>query len=219
MLIDTLRAAHIAILGYWLGSELVINSTYRYVCYSCDTAFPERDRLMRHVMNVDQHVRYALVMQAGTGIMLAALYGYVPGGTSTAWTAAAVMLIWLAFIEVIHRLRLTPAGVPLATADRVSRYVLMAALLAVSVGLLGGSWPTPGWLRIKLALFAGVIACGVGIRWQLLAQFRLWSQMLHMGADAQSNTAVRRIYGRATAILVVLWLFIAGAVGLSVVKP
>lgn len=219
MLLDALRTAHIAILGYWLGSELVINSTYRYVCYSSATPFPERDRLMRHVMGIDQHVRFALVMQAGTGVMLAALYGYVPGRLVTAWTAAIAMLLWLVFIEVIHRLRLTPIGVPLAIADRASRYLLMAAFLAVSVKLLGGSWTMPDWLRIKLALFAGVIACGVGIRWQLIAQFRLWSQMVHLGADARSNAALRRIYVRATGILVVLWLCIAGAVGVSVLKP
>lgn len=55
---------HIAVLGYWLGSELVINSTYRYVSYSRNMPFDERQRLMDHVMVVDQHVRYALVLQA-----------------------------------------------------------------------------------------------------------------------------------------------------------
>jgi hypothetical protein len=29
MLIQILLVAHIAVLGYWLGSKLVINSTYR----------------------------------------------------------------------------------------------------------------------------------------------------------------------------------------------
>ena len=45
-----------ALLGYWLGSEFVINSTYRYVSYSDRMPFEERSRLMEHVMHVDQHV-------------------------------------------------------------------------------------------------------------------------------------------------------------------
>ena len=105
MLISVLLVAHIAVLGYWLGSEFVINSTYRYVSYGSRMPFAERDRLMDHVMHVDQHVRYALVLQAGLGFALAALYGYVPGGTATAWVAGTLAAIWLAFVEIVHRLR------------------------------------------------------------------------------------------------------------------
>ena len=84
MLISVLLVAHIAVLGYWLGSELVINSTYRYVAYGRHIPFAERNRLMEHVMHVDQHVRYALVLQAGLGFGLATLYGMIPGGEPSA---------------------------------------------------------------------------------------------------------------------------------------
>jgi len=81
-----LLAIHIAVLGYWLGSELVINSTYRYVSYSGDMPFAERARLMEHVMHVDQHVRYALALQATLGTALAAL---APGGTCVTFGVSA----------------------------------------------------------------------------------------------------------------------------------
>ena len=68
MLYTSLLVAHIAVLGYWLGSELVINHTYRYVSWSAGMPFAERDRLMDHVMDVDQHVRYALVLQLRPGV-------------------------------------------------------------------------------------------------------------------------------------------------------
>ena len=80
MLQKTLLVAHIVVLGYWLGADLVINSTYRYVSWSHGMPFAERSRLMDHVMHVDQHVRYALVLQLALGISLAALNGYLPFG-------------------------------------------------------------------------------------------------------------------------------------------
>ena len=95
---------HIAVLGYWLGSELVINSTYRYVSYSGAMPFAERQRLMDHVMVVDQHVRYALVLQAMLGTMLAASYGLVPGGDRIVAIAGAIGIAWLAFVEAVHRI-------------------------------------------------------------------------------------------------------------------
>ena len=219
MLEQLLLVAHIVVLGYWLGSELVINSTYRYVSYSAAMPFAERDRLMEHVMHVDQHVRYALVLQAALGTALAALYGYLPGGRAVAWSALAVGAAWLAFIEAVHRLRHRPLGRRLAAIDRSSRYLLMTVLLALAAGLIGSSWSLPAWLRWKLAAFAGVVACGVGIRFALIAHFRTWAVMRRDGPTDATNAIIRRTYVRATSVLVLLWLLIAAIVLLSVWKP
>jgi len=219
MMTQWLLVAHIAVLGYWLGSEFVINSTYRYVSYSGDMPFAERARLMDHVMHVDQHVRYALVLQAALGTALAALYGYVPGGETLAWWALGLGLVWLGYVEAVHRLQRSPLGHRLAALDRASRYVLMAFLLAVAIGLIGGSWDMPGWLRLKLALFAGVMASGVGIRFALISHFRTWAIMAREGPTPQTNAIIRRTYVKATSVLILLWLFIAAIVVVSVVKP
>jgi hypothetical protein len=214
-----LIAIHIAVLGYWLGSELVINSTYRYVSYSDDMPFAERSRLMEHVMHVDQHVRYALALQATLGTVLAALFGYVPGGEDLAIAAALLGASWLAFIEAVHRLRHSALGKTLATIDRASRYVLLAGLVCIGLKLIGADWPMPQWLRWKLALFAGVIACGVGIRFALIAHFRTWAVMAREGPTRETNTIIRRTYVRATSVLLLLWVFIAAIAVLSVWKP
>ncbi|WP_439469868.1 hypothetical protein [Blastomonas fulva] len=214
-----LLAAHIAVLGYWLGSELVINSTYRYVCRADGMAFPERDRLMDHVMHVDQHVRYALILQASLGTVLAARLGYVPGGDAVAVAAALTGLAWLAFVEVVHRLRHRPAAATLGAIDRGSRYFLMAVLVAIAAGLIGGAWPIPAWLRWKLALFAGVMMSGVGIRIALIAHFRTWTVMKRDGPTPATNAIIRRTYVRATSVLLLLWAFILAIVVLSVWKP
>lgn len=219
MLSQILLVAHIAVLGYWLGSELVINSTYRYVSFSGAMPFAERSRLMEHVMNVDQHVRYALVLQFGLGFALAALYGYVPGGEQTAWIAGLLAALWLAFVEAVHHLRHRPIGRRLAAVDRGSRYVVMALLVAVAISLVGGDWAMPVWLRLKLALFAGVMASGVGIRFALISHFRTWAVMARDGPTAETNAIIRRTYVKATSVLLLLWVFIAGIVVLSVWKP
>jgi hypothetical protein len=219
MIAPWLLAIHIAVLGYWLGSEFVINSTYRYVCYSSGMPFAERTRLMEHVMHVDQHVRYALALQATLGTALAALYGYIPGGGDLAIAAGVFGVLWLAFIEAVHRLRHSRIGKALGAVDRASRYVLMAALAAIALKLIGGGWPMPEWLRWKLALFAGVIACGVGIRLALIAHFRTWAVMTREGPTDETNAIIRRTYVRATSVLVLLWVFITAIAVLSVWKP
>lgn len=219
MLHKILLVAHIAVLGYWLGSELVINSTYRYVSWAAGMPFAERNRLMDHVMHVDQHVRYALVLQATLGTMLLALYGYVPGGTMLAWAAAIAGGAWLALVEATHRLRSTRLGRQLATLDRGIRYVAIIAL--VSLMLFGQQWfpALSRWLAWKLAAFAGVIACGLGIRFALMAFYRTWIEIAREGSSEAREAVVRRIYVRATSVLGLLWVFIAAVVALSVLKP
>lgn len=219
MIISWLLAAHITVLGYWLGSELVINSTYRYVCYHDELPFPDRSRLMDHVMKVDQHVRYALILQAGLGTAIAALYGWFPGGETVAIAAGIIAALWLAYVEVTHRLRKTPVGKKLQTFDRGSRYVLMVILIALAFGLIGGDWPMPLFLRWKLGLFAGVMASGVGIRIALLSHFRTWARMAKEGPTDETNAIIRRTYWRATSVLILLWVSIAGIVVVSLWKP
>jgi len=219
MLEKTLLVLHVATLGYWFGAELVINANSRYVCLGGSMPMDERTRMLHHVMDVDQHVRYALVIQFGLGFALAALFGYVPGGTGTAIAFALFGAAWLTYIEVIHRLRHRPIGKKLAAFDRYSRYVLMACLVAVAIGVLGGEWNLPFWLRLKIALFAAVMACGVGIRLSVLARFRTWAVMQREGASDESNAIVKRTYIISTSILVLLWLMIFTMVGLSLYKP
>lgn len=219
MLLKVLLVTHIAVLGYWLGSELVINSTYRYVSWGAGMPFAERNRLMDHVMDVDQHVRYALVLQATLGTMLLALYGYVPGGSALAWVAAISGVAWLALVEATHRLRSSELGRQLATLDRGIRYVAIVAL--VSITLFGQQWfpALPHWLAWKLSAFAAVIACGLGIRFALMAFYRTWVEIAREGSNDAREAEIRRTYVQATSVLGLLWIFIAVVVALSVLRP
>ncbi len=219
MLINVLLVIHIAVLGYWLGAEFVINSEFRYVCRAASMPFAERKRLMEHVMDVDQHVRYALVLQAGLGTVLSALLGYFPGDATLAWTAGVVALSWLAFVELIHRLRHATAGKQLAFLDRLMRYVLMAVLVVAGLAAAFGAISLQGWLAWKLVLFGAVIACGVGIRYYIIQFFGIWRQIEAEGSNSARESAIRKNYASGTALLGLLWLCIAAIAVLSVVKP
>lgn len=211
--------AHIIVVGYWLGSEFVINSTYRYVCRSSQMPFDERARLMSHVMDVDQHVRYALVLQATLGTMLAALYGYVPGGATLASVAGILGIIWFAFVEGIHRSRSGPVGNALAAIDRGLRYFAVGALAALFASVAFGTIFLSSWLAWKLLFFAAVIGCGLLIRLELLKFFRVWKQIADEGSTTERESEIRHLYWTSTLALIYLWMFILLIVTVSFVKP
>ncbi len=219
MLEPTLLVAHIAVLGYWLGAEFVINRGYRYVCRATSMPFEERNKLMNHVLDVDQHVRYALILQLGLGTTLAVLYGFIPGGSGAAFLAAALATLWLVFVEVIHRKRADALGATLASIDRGLRYTVMVGLAAAGLYALANGTNVPFWLAWKLMLFAGVMACGVGIRLSIIDFYRTWAVIKRDGSSDALEAKIRHIYTYGTAILVGLWLLIGGIVILSIWKP
>ena len=221
MLIQAIEVFHIAVLGYWLGSELVINSGFRYVCRSVDMPFDERNRLFDHVLVVDQHVRYALILQLTLGTILAALLGYVPGGERLAWIAAALGLAWLALVEITHRARHSGAmGRYLAALDRYLRYAVLAALLATGAAtVIGMSAMLDLWLAIKVMCFAGVILCGVVIRLYIISFFKTWTKLAAGEPASVHQDRIWQIYVRSTSALGVLWMLIAIITLLSVTKP
>ena len=219
MLIHALLVTHIVVLGYWLGSELVINSTYRYFSWSAALPFPERNRLLDHVMDVDQHVRYAMVLQAGLGTALGAYLGYFPGGETLAICAGIFAALWLVLVETTHRLRKLPRGRKWILLDMTVRYTLILILIAYALTAAVGETHVPSWLAWELALFAGAIASGLGIRIWLIRLYRSWPRLKAEGSTRELEHEVKYVYVMATATLGMLWICIAGITLLSVFKP
>ena len=209
---------HILVVGYWLGSELVINSTFRYVCWSKAMPFDERAALMDHVMVMDQHVRYALILQASLGTALGAWIGYFPGGDTLALIALGLGLLWLGFVELTHRRRHDPSGKTLSLIDRLSRAILAGALVVIAAAAFAGANDLPHWLAAKLFLFAGIITSGLVIRIFLMRFFQTWATIKQTGSDDKKEARIREFYVKSTTTLIVLWLFIAGIVWLSFSK-
>jgi hypothetical protein len=214
MIDHILLVAHIAVLGYWLGSELVINGEYRFICYRDDLPFAARDAMTDHLMDVDQHVRYALILQLVLGAMLASALAYLPDAAY--WIAPVGGGAWIALVELVHRQRKTALGQKLASFDRGLRYLMLAAIIISALGALPS---LPLWLRLKLAAFAGVMACGVAIRLLLIRHFRVWALMSAEGPTPEGNATIKIIYRQATSVLVLLWLCIAAATYLALAKP
>jgi hypothetical protein len=213
MMHSWLLAAHIVVLGYWLGSELVINSQYRFVTHRHDLDFAARDAVMDHLMDADQHVRYALILQLMLGVMLCAGLGLLPA--IAFWGALGGGALWLALVELVHRHRKSARGKSLAAADRGPRYLLIAGLPLAALVLT--DWPL--WLRLKIALFAGIMLCGVGIRFALIHHFALWARLAAGDGGDSVEAGIRRTYWHATAMLMLLWVFIAAITVLAVMKP
>ena len=101
---------HVLVMGYWIGSDLVVNALTHYVTRSSSLPGPERKRLWDFLMDVDQHPRNALILSVPLGFTLAAQTGLVwldNAALATLWIASAA---WFAYLWLAHWKRSAASG-------------------------------------------------------------------------------------------------------------
>ena len=64
-----------------------------------------------------------------------------------------------------------------------------------------------------------MIATGVLVRLQLIRFFRVWGEMKTDGVTDARNALVRALENQASFLIVMIWVFIAIIVALSLFKP
>lgn len=216
-----LRWAHVLVMGYWLGSELVINALAHYVARATTLPGAERMKLWDLVLEVDQHVRNALILSVPLGFSLAALLGLMPLGTVglvLLWIAAAA---WFWFMWLVHWRRKAPEGPALARWDGRIRHALIALFALMGLWSLATGWPLAApWLALKVLLFCGAIACGIGVRYYIREAYaRALPAIAADRAGAAENREFQRLMVKATWVLVVLWVLLFAIGGLGALKP
>jgi hypothetical protein len=212
-----LNWAHVLVMGYWLGSELVINALTHYVARTTTLSGTERMRLWDFLLDVDQHVRNAMILSVPLGFSLAAMLGLVPLGGPALWLLWILSALWFWFMWLVHWRRKAPEGAALARIDWWVRYALIALFTGLALASLVTGQPFAAkWLALKVLLFAGAMVCGVVVRHYIREAYA--SALPAIAADRATvadNGQFRSLMRRGTWALVVLWvlLFTIGALG------
>ena len=216
-----IKWAHVLVMGYWLGSELVINALTHYIARTTSLSGAERMRLWDFLLDVDQHVRNAMIMSVPLGFSLAAFLGLVPITGPGMWTLWIFSAVWFWFMWLVHWRRKAPEGAVLAKWDWRLRYVLItffAGSALVSLNF-GAPFATP-WLALKVLLFAGTMVCGIFVRHYIREAYR--SALPAIAADRATpadNAQFAVLMRKATWALVVLWALLFTIGGLGALKP
>lgn len=209
--------AHVLVMGYWLGSELVINALTHYIARTTSLSGVERMRLWDFLLDVDQHVRNAMILSVPLGFTLAAQLGLVPIEGVAMWALWIVSGVWFWFMWMVHWRRQAPSGRLFARWDWWIRYGLIGFFLATGLWSLVADGPYPtGWLALKVTLFAGAMICGIFVRHFIREAYA--SALPAIAADRATDADNREFASlmvRATWALGVLWviLFTIGALG------
>lgn len=215
------RWAHVLVMGYWLGSELVINALTHYITRAKSLPADERMKLWDFLLDVDQHVRNAMIMSVPLGFTLASFLGLVPIEGVWMWLLWIGSALWFWFMWLVHWRRKTPQGRRLAQWDWYIRYGLIAVFAGTALWSLftGSPYPTP-WLALKVLGVALAIICGIFVRYYIREAYRSALPAIAAGrATDADNEEFRVLMVKGTWALVVLWVILFGIGALGALKP
>jgi hypothetical protein len=211
---------HIVLFVYWLGGDLGVYVTSKYVA-DRKLSMDERFRFMNALMVCDMGPRTALILFIPVGLEMARIIGVIEAGSAVVGIVWLSSLIWLGanwWMFYNDRHPRTPA---LRTYDLYIRYALIAGIIGAAIYSMATGGPvTAAWLQVKLIIFAVVISLGVYLRGEI-AQWIIGFGMVRQGGEAadKGNTIIEQALVRSRRAALVLWSGVALAAFLGKVKP
>ena len=206
---------HVLALVYWLGGDLGTFLSSRHVLRS-ELCVESRQTAFKILMECDMGPRLAMPIILGSGSHLAALRWPTVLPSEVALVGWLLVAIWVGLVAAIH----SPMGhrMPSLTQwDLRLRFAVVIGVLGASAyGLTSG---LPGWIALKIAVFAVLVACGITVRFALKPFAIAYASMVSEGPSDAGDAAMIAHMGVVRRYVWVIWigLFVNAALGLQVI--
>jgi hypothetical protein len=211
---------HIVLFVYWLGGDLGVYVTSKYVA-DRKLSMDERFRFMNALMVCDMGPRTALILLGPVGLEMARIIGVIEVSSAVGGMAWLLSFVWLGANWWMFYNDRHPMTAKLRTADLYLRYVLIAGIAAFAIYSMVNEGPVmTAWMQVKLLVFAVVISLGVYLRFEI-AQWIIGFGMVRQGGEAadKGNTIIEAALARSRRAALVLWFGVALAAFLGKIKP
>lgn len=219
---------HIVLFVYWLGADLGVYYTSRFVV---DRKLSSETRAITgKIMEfVDLSPRICLVLFLPSGISLLALSDKAPATLHdnryaimlAAWVAG---IAWLYLVIRNYHSHGDPKAALIRKTDLTVRYALVAGIYIGGIYTLIADEPfgvttNPKWLAVKVMFYATAIAGGIGIRKALVPFGPAFGNVLSGKATEADNDALSLSLKNSLPWVHLIWFCVLAAAFLGVTKP
>jgi hypothetical protein len=212
---------HIVLFVYWLGGDLGVFFSAKYVA-DRKLSMDERFRFLHLLMNCDMGPRTALLLLLPVGLEMARIIGVIEVSPAIGGIVWLVSLIWVAANWWMHFNERHAIVPKLRTIDQNLRYVLIVLIAGSAIySIATGNGPVLAtWLQVKLLVYAFAICLGLYLRAEI-KQWIVGFGMIRQGGDAadKGNTIIEESLVRSQRAAFLLWFAVALAAFLGKVKP
>jgi len=210
---------HLLLFVYWLGADIGVFYSARYV-QDTTLTLESRRAALRIMGWVDQLPRYSLVLMLPVGTTLGVATGVIALPALAALLLWVVGAGWLWFVWAIHHHQGTPLAERLRSIDLVWRFALVAILLLTGTAGLAGQGPlVTDWISIKVALFGVLVFCGIMIRMRGKPIGPALRKILSEGSSPELEAELVRGFDRTRPFILGIWFLLLVAAFVGLAKP
>ena len=210
-----IKFLHLVGFAYWLGADLAVFYSSYYVAN--EKLSPEiRATTAKILFALDQVPRMCMTMMLPLGVHLAWRMGALPITGSIVTLAWLVALGWLAMVIYLHAAKPSAGKTLLTRFDFWFRLVMSLSLIAAGVAGLLGAWPTPYFIAWKLAIFGGLIGCGLIVRVKLKDFGPAFAAIAGGNVTDDVNAAIHRSLGGTRPFVVLIWIGLLASAALGI---
>jgi len=211
--------SHVLLFVYWLGGDLGVF----YGSFSRNN--PKHDLKTRAIIakvcaDIDMAPRTTLVLIAPIGFSLAAYHGWAP--VTGPWLVALWIFSagWLFLVWWQHLAHASPKK---AFWTRIDLYIRWVAMVSLVLSALYSLFVAPiygqNWLALKVLIYGGCIACGIGIRLAGKPGFMMFQEILREGSTPEREKAMNDGARNARRFVKGIWVLVALAAFIGIWKP
>jgi hypothetical protein len=222
--LELLILLHLLLLTYWLGADLGVFYSSRYVLKT-ELGTQARMTSLKIMVWLDMAPRICLVLFLPSGVSLMAASSY--GEQFRWWPLVAIWvfsLAWLGLVLADHHYAGTPTGARIKNLDLLVRFGVMAGVIGAGLYTLlvdepFGVTTNPKWLGAKVALYGCAIACGVLIRFKLKPFGPALGQLATTGSTPEVERDLQRSIKGSVPFVLGIWVLVIAIAALGVIKP
>ncbi|GAA2609596.1 hypothetical protein Adu01nite_20440 [Paractinoplanes durhamensis] len=227
-MLDAFRYLHIVLMVFWLGGDLGVFYSSRFVI---DESLTPAARLtaLKIMSGLDLGPKICLILFLPSGLTLVSLDahgGYVFGLKMLPWWL--LVPLWIgafAWVRLMHTDHHAPGKHPLVKKiDWIVRIAVIAGMAGAGLYTLIAAEPfgvttNPRWLGAKVLLYSLAIAAGLGIRRTLRPFGAAFGAVMAGSAGPETESVLRRSVNGCLPYVWAIWLSVLLAGLLGVAKP
>ncbi|MDJ0700717.1 MAG: hypothetical protein QNJ07_12745 [Woeseiaceae bacterium] len=207
---------HVVGFAYWLGADLGVFYTSYYVV---DEKLSDEVRLAsaKILFALDQAPRICMTMMLPLGLHLLWRMNILPYDAVVMALIWILCFAWLAMVIALHVARPSRAKAGLTRFDFWFRLILALDLIAMGlVALLTDMIAMPDWAALKIAIFGGLVGCGLIVRIRLKPFGPAFANLAAGRASDADNAAIRNSLNGTRPFVIAIWagLLASTALGL-----
>jgi hypothetical protein len=199
------KLLHLIGFAYWLGGDLGVFYS-SYIVADDKRSDDVRLTAAKMLFALDQAPRICMTMMLPLGTHLAWKLGVLPLNAVLMGLVWILCFAWLAMVIILHMARPGRGKSLLTTFDFFFRLTLSLGLLAAGLYSLLGPGTLAYWVAAKLAIFGGLVGCGLMVRIKLKPFGPAFANLASGRTCAADNAAIATSLGGTRPFVITIWI-------------